>query len=441
MTRVLIVTVGGSPDPILKAVELHQPDEVIFACSAPPCERPSLDQVVGEGTPCRHLVDGQPELRPNLVSQLGLKGFRDDLQLIHLPEPDDLSDCLHRLQGFVQGLHQRFSRLELFGDFTGGTKSMSAALAFALLDQKATVSVVSGRRDNLVRIEKSDGLRILDPLPIITRRLLSDRLPPLLEAHFYERARSMLIDLQRDHSTRFLPTQHEALQGLIAQLEVLSLWDKFSWRVALDRAEAIHFANEWPDLWQWWIRVEAAMHWVDPETDPGLAITGYELVQDLLLNAERRGRRGWFDDAVARLYRASELLAQTYITLELRVDGIADWTASSIKLQSGVQINCGGVLALYRSLRTFEAPTGLGGIYARQSHELRQLFNARNASLLGHGLQPITEDRWQALQARIANLLTTTLQELHIQQGASPCQLPGTRWLQQPLVTALFNPL
>ena len=82
MTRVLIVTVGGSPEPILKAVELHQPDEVIFACSAPPCPSPSLEQVIGEGTPCCHKVADLEEMRPNLVTQLGLRGFRPDLQLI-----------------------------------------------------------------------------------------------------------------------------------------------------------------------------------------------------------------------------------------------------------------------------------------------------------------------------------------------------------------------
>ena len=49
MTRVLLVTVGGSPEPILNAVESHQPDELIFICSGPPCRAPSLEQVIGVG--------------------------------------------------------------------------------------------------------------------------------------------------------------------------------------------------------------------------------------------------------------------------------------------------------------------------------------------------------------------------------------------------------
>jgi hypothetical protein len=444
MTRVLIVTVGGSPEPILTAVKLHQPDELIFACSAPPCERPSIDQVIGAGTPCRHIVAGVEEWRPNLVSQLKLNGFREDLQLIGLPEPDNLSDCLQRLRSFVQTLEQRFSQLQLCGDFTGGTKSMSAALAFTLLDCSATVSVVSGRRDNLIRIERSEGLHIVDPIPLLAHRLIEERLPPLLEAHFYDRARDLLLDFQRDQSERLSARQQQELSGLISGLEALVLWDCFRWRDALDLAERIQFAASWPELWSWWLRVEAATDW-DPSDTPVVAITGYELVQDLLLNAERRGRRGWYDDAVARLYRASELLAQTYIRLELGLAEPPDWTQRELQLASGEPVVNIGVSGLYRWLQEHEAgrqqgkgDRGLGSLYARQFRELRRLFHSRNASLLGHGLTPISQADWQSLQARISDLLTCMVEDLGIRQGASPSQLPGMLLLQHPALQSLL---
>lgn len=440
MTRVLIVSVGGSPDPIIKAVELHRPDEVIFACSAPPCERPSLDQVIGEGTPCRHLVDGQEQWRPNLVTQLGLKGFREDLQIISLPDPDDLNDCLERLRTFVQALPARFSQLELVGDFTGGTKSMSAALAFTLLDHQATLSVVSGKRDNLVRIEISEGLRIIDPLPFRARRLLQERLPPLLETHLYGRVRTLLVEFLQEQAEFLRPHQHQALETLIAELQVLVLWDRFRWHEALDLAQQQQFGATWPELWAWWLRVEASIDW-DPGQPPAVEITGYELVQDLLLNAERRGRRGWYDDAVARLYRALELLAQTYVRLELGIDGTPDWTSRSAppRLRDGETIPTQGVVALYRWLQDREAPGGLGGLYGRQWRELMTLFDARNRSLLGHGLRPIAAAEWQSLQDRASYLLSEMLMALGIQQGEQPSQLPGLAFLQHPLLPLLLT--
>ena len=447
MTRILIVSVGGSPEPILKAVELHQPDEVIFACSAPPCPTPSLPQVIGEGTPCCHKVGDQEEMRPNLVTQLALKGFRPDLQLIELPDPDDLQDCLRRLRAFLQTLPARFSQLELCGDFTGGTKSMRTALAFALLEQKATLSVVSGPRENLVRIDRSEGLRIVDPIPFLAHRLLAERLPPLLEAHLYGRARSLLSDFARDQAERLGEAQRQALHTLSHQLQVLVLWDRFRWREALDLGEQVQFAESWPELWSWWLRVEASLEW-DPQHPPAVAITGYEIVQDLLLNAERRGRRGWYDDAVARLYRATELLAQTYIRLEL---GLAEaqpvWSQRELQLASGEWFPNTGVNGLYRWLQDYEGSRregkgdrGLGSLYARQWWELKQIFDARNQSLLGHGLTPIDQSKWQSLQDRVSNLLGSMLRELGIEQGPAPCQLPRLELLRQPFLSVLLDP-
>lgn len=446
MTRVLIVTVGGSPEPILKAVELHQPDEVIFACSAPPCSSPSLLQVIGEGTPCRHSIDGQEIFRPNLVTQLGLQGFRPDLQIIKLPDPDDLDGCLNRLRNFLSTLHERFSRLDLYGDFTGGTKSMSTALAFALLERKATLSVVSGPRENLVRIDRSEGLRIVDPIPFLARRLLEERLPPLLEAHLYGRARSLLQEFARDQADQLGDDQQQALITLSNQLQVLVLWDRFRWREALDLAEQLQFAERWPELWSWWLRVETSLIW-DPAQPPYVAITGYELVQDLLLNAQRRGRRGWYDDAVARLYRATELLAQTYIRLELGLSETQpDWSQRELKLSSGELFPNNGVSGLYRWLQDYEAyrrkgkaEQGLGSIYGRQWRELKQLFDMRNQSLLGHGLRPIEQHTWQSLQDRVSHLLEVMLQELGIDQGPPPCQLPRLELLQQPFLSPLLS--
>ena len=193
--------------------------------------------------------------------------------------------------------------------------------------------------------------------------------------------------------------------------------------------------------------MEASLEW-DPQHLPAVAITGYEIVQDLLLNAERRGRRGWYDDAVARLYRATELLAQTYIRLEL---GLAEaqpvWSQRELQLASGEWFPNTGVKGLYRWLQAYEGSRragkgdgGLGSLVARQWWELKQIFDARNQSLLGHGLTPIDQGKWQSLQDRVSNLLGSMLRELGIKQGPAPCQLPRLELLRQPFLCVLLDP-
>jgi len=50
MPKVLIVTVGGSHQPIVTAISSLQPDRVIFLCSTG--NRGSESQVIGKETPC-----------------------------------------------------------------------------------------------------------------------------------------------------------------------------------------------------------------------------------------------------------------------------------------------------------------------------------------------------------------------------------------------------
>ncbi|WP_411872053.1 TIGR02710 family CRISPR-associated CARF protein [Vulcanococcus limneticus] len=445
MTRVLLVTVGGSPDPILKAVESHQPDEVVFICSAPPCKQPSLDQVLGEGTPCRHRVrcpgdgdetpdpaDQNPEhweLRPNLVRQLNLQGFRPDLQIIELPDPDDLAQIYRGIRDFCLHLQERFSHCELIGDYSGGTKAMSAGLVMALIERNAQLSFVVGDRKDLVRIRQSEGTRAIAASPLRASRLLQERLPLFLDEHRYDRAHGAVQEFLDHHAAELSGDGIQAAEQLLKVLEALILWDRFRWEEALAVAETTELATTFPELIAWWQRVVASRQWLDRH-EPTVAVTGYELVQDLLLNAARRGQRGWLDDAVARLYRALELLAQTYILLERGYD-LNDAREEGYRVfEDGTPVPPDGVRKLYSWLYRLEGREGLSACYGKQLAQMNRLLDVRNQSLLAHGLRPVAAQEWQSFQDRVANLVSESMASLSITPGPDPHQLPGKGLLQ-----------
>ena len=88
---ILLLSVGGSPDPILFSVQSlrsehpEHPLEVVFVCSVDPCPMPSLEQVRGEGLPCRHTrADGTVEAGANLLVQLDITGFDRERHLVCL---------------------------------------------------------------------------------------------------------------------------------------------------------------------------------------------------------------------------------------------------------------------------------------------------------------------------------------------------------------------
>ena len=137
--RVLIISVGGSPAPIINACREYRPDFTYFFCSAPTKGVSSSIMVDGPGNPCgdNRYVNGHncktkiplgDPIGPAIVRQLGWDS--DCYEKIEVDDPDDLSNCFEVLSELGKRIHNRFAPgAEVVANYTGGTKTMSAALA------------------------------------------------------------------------------------------------------------------------------------------------------------------------------------------------------------------------------------------------------------------------------------------------------------------------
>jgi hypothetical protein len=94
--------------------------------------------------------------------------------------------------------------------------------------------------------------------------------------------------------------------------QAFDLWDKFAHTMALELL-SLHGAR-FPEHFQSLKCTLGGMR----------NSSGYEKVGDLLNNADRKAHRGYYDDAVARLYRATELFAQIRMAKQFgyRSDGL-----------------------------------------------------------------------------------------------------------------------
>lgn len=460
MTRALFVTVGGSPDPILFSVQALRradptdPLEVVFVCSVDPCPTPSLPQVLGEGLPCSHpQADGSTVAGANLMLQLDIRSFDAKRHLIGIPDPDDLADAYQRIRDHIQWLRHQNPACRMIGDYTGGTKTMSAAMAMACVEEGVEVGVVKGLRTNLQKVDHSESTRLMDIAPLHVTLRLQSQLIPILDLHNYGEAAHLVTLFQENHGRR-LPHAAHHLEQLKAAIALLECWDHFQWKEALEQLETSPLANHRPQLLDWWRRVVEAgncLEGQEPWHEIPEGITGYELVQDLVLSAERRGNRGWYDDAVARLYRALELLAETYITLALRIKQTGRFNRNRRCLEffdaEGQPIDgpdSKGVANLYRWIMLYERrigrQQGLGAIYAGRKSRFQNLMIARNKSLLAHGLRPLDRNRWLELQDDITFFVNRMLVSQEIPQGQPPHQLPRADLLSLPAALALFAP-
>jgi hypothetical protein len=119
----LLISVGGSPNPIALSIDYHRPEKVIFFASR----------------------DSRPEIETK-VRPLTTHRWTDQ-EIITTENHEDLTRCLETLADELP------RKLDLLGlgpqnlvvDYTGGTKTMSAALVLATINAPVRYSYVGGK--------------------------------------------------------------------------------------------------------------------------------------------------------------------------------------------------------------------------------------------------------------------------------------------------------
>lgn len=435
---ILLLTVGGSPAPILTAIQSLRPNRIIFICSSGP--RGSVSQITGEGTPCEirrgaEVIDRQP----NIPTQLGLgTRFNPDTDLVLLDNLDDVAECYRRIAAKISAIQQESPDVDLCADYTGGTKTMSLALAMASLDYGVALYLTtSATRENLIRVERGQSTERATTTPLTVERILNQDLPRFLQDFNYSGA---IATLQTLLQSLELPTDQKRhirqLRDIYAGFEA---WDRFDHLAAWDllsmhmgQVQAYGLALK---------RVLSSRQAIEPNFQAPAVISGhgYELVEDLLLNAQRRAHQQRYDDAVGRLYRALELLAQirlkqTYgletgdldvpqLPEPLREIYATDRNPSTAKVQIGL-------LKSYTLLSQLPDDP-LGQHFQPQAERLQHALQARNYSLLAHGFTPITANTYQASGQVIQTFIETALETLipnkkrhPLPQFPQPCLAP-----------------
>jgi len=420
--KVLALTVGGSCTPIVRAIQDYAPDHVCFFATSGP--HGSLPTITGPGDPCgdkRRLKCpecgaavplGDPE-GPNIVRQAGLEDGQ--FEIVTLQEPDALDDCYAMMRQTLNRLSGEYPGAQLIADYTGGTKTMSAALTLAAVQAGWHLSLVRGQRTDLIQV--ADGTEIaglVNAWDVRAQQQMQEA-ERLFNDYAYASANEVLSGLQRSYPLSSA-LQHTSREW-IAYCRGFDAWDRF------DHARAAHILATVPGEGIDWRFLKALTG--------GTRGTGYERVLDLLLNADRRAARGRYDDAAARLYRALELLAQTRLRqreppldssdLDLdalpedirprhqRMREIADMQGAEPKVRLGLMED-------YLLLQALDDP--LGQAFSASKGALLDAIGKRNNSILAHGLIPMTQSDYEAMGLVINGLLQEGMRELGIRLQA-----------------------
>jgi CRISPR-associated protein (TIGR02710 family) len=433
MAKILLITVGGSHQPIVTAIRELQPERVVFICSDG--AKGSKSQVIGSGTPCEVRRGTEViEKLPNIPTQVGLGDkFQPDRDLILIEEPDDLSECYLKASLCIQKIQETVTDAQMMADYTGGTKSMSVGLAMASVDYQITLYVTTAVRTNIIKVERGELTGQATVAPIVAQRTIEQFLPILLQQYNYPAA---IAQLRRLLSSMTLPPEvRRQIQTLYACCSGLDAWDRFEHREALEFLETQMRNPVIRNLVIFLKKVINSRGQIDENFDStsGTEGHGYEIVQDLILNAERRAEQQRYDDAVGRLYRSLELLAQIRL---LKAYGIKTGDINVEKLPENLRSEYEKKRSPNRSkiqiaLRSsYELLTKLPGdpigkIYLENANRIINALEVRNNSLFAHGFKPITSTDYENVSEVFGFFIKSAISSVVINQPQiQPPQFP-----------------
>ena len=392
MTRkILLCTVGGSHQPILEAIGSNSPGHTCFFCTGNDPETGksgSINQVIGSGLVVKAPPNDKTPSLPNIPTQADIDTSQFETCIV---PADDLYEAFIIMCDTVSRLARQSPDARFIADYTGGTKTMTAALVCAALERDdVDLQLVTGARPNLISVETGTEQAMI----VSVARLRFDRAMKLYlgawqRFAWHEAAEGL-------QSLRIATNSPDRVRLGVARAisRALARWDDFDHAGALDLlvTYAARVARVWPTMLP---ALRILTHEGDQQQDPARLF-------DLWWNAERCASQGRFDDAVARVYRLIEWTAQWQLRSKLDID---TGNVPSELLPEGIDVrpdHDGKMKAgLWQAWQIVAAKVDgparelIAGETGRALHDLLAI---RNRSILAHGFLPVQQSDWKRIQ-------------------------------------------
>lgn len=416
----LILSCGGSPEPLIFCINNYEPDFTYFLCS-----NNSVDVVQDIANRC------------NLSE--------DQFKFKVVENHESLEDSFAKSREIIEELQKDYDTVHI--DFTGGTKPMVSGLVLAAIGENCTYSYV-GSQNSEARDKNGMGI-VKDGFEVIKNQRDPYDIFAVME---FNKGREFFNSYQfeaaklnfKQASKKLESAQLKEIAELYAYIvEVYDSWDKFNnlyhkkpiktafYNICKIIEESENLKNYLNDNHpQFYNQIKLNHEFLE------LKISRKGLIEiddvkyylpDLLNNAYRRIEEGKYDDAVARLYRTIELIAQIGLTNEgiIKKDILANNKEFKIDLNSISKLDDFNIKSFIYDSYEYEKALKYGkshmGIASRKSFELLSKFDiqyakdylddkkiktdigSRNGSILAHGLNPISKDKAEELYSEVLN--------------------------------------
>jgi CRISPR-associated protein (TIGR02710 family) len=213
------------------------------------------------------------------------------------------------------------------------------------------------------------------------------------------------------------PSVKREISTLKALVDAYAAWDRFDHKTAEQCFEdALKNRN---DLLEIFPNAQSLLARLERHRDQAAQLANQNKnapttiwVEDLFRNAERRAAEHRFDDAVARLYRAFEALAQIRLREKHNIPDAKsvplDRLPETLRSEWAGRARGGavplGLQDAYRLLKELGDKLGENFVEAGLDEQCSPL-SARNRSILAHGFDPLGEKDYNSLRNKVLRLL------------------------------------
>lgn len=196
-------------------------------------------------------------------------------------------------------------------------------------------------------------------------------------------------------------------------VKAFDYWDRFDYRSAWEELQGLAlFFNMTEQIKNYQDNVErlaGIVEWLKPETHnrneteedlfwpPYFVHRPYEetplLAYDLIRNAERKARMGWFDDAVARLCWAMEM----YARFALKRRGI------SVSFLTDERGTTAGMFENYELLSQLGEP--IGKTWKQYQHWIMEAIRLHEGNLMAHRFKPVVREEYEKIHGVLTEFI------------------------------------
>ncbi len=393
----MLANVGGSPDPVIRSILDNEPSSLIFFCSKE----------------SRKIVE--EKINPALFAETGR--FMPQ-EIIICSDEQDIGLCTVMLLEEVPKALKKLGDTDGWPkivDYTGGTKTMSAALVWASSKFPCLFNYV-GAKDKDSRTKDGLGTVINGKEKSVLLQNPWDQMAyfealsgiELFNAGQYANSAGIFAKICDKTS---LAKRGRRLISVLAEIvQGYSAWDSFEHKDALrligknltpisdlsDSEVSFHF-----DLKDFQRQVQANFEFLQ-QIKP--AQITWNLICDLLSNALRRANlEKKYEDATARTYAAIEKIAKHQLSLKYGIDNSnasPEQIPDQLRKNYTEKYSCENKSLQFGAIASFKLLHCLNDVYGERfmrREKIEAHLTERNYSILGHGIQSINHNKFRDL--------------------------------------------